>query len=124
MPKSNLIPVEYFPSLDGSMSSNDGQTIYLKAEREDGSAVMLGFPHVEIPNIIECAAMQLTKGRDEGGRKVVPAFKATSFALSRGDEGETVLTLTVGETGNISFVLPGTMEGQLFDALGRSMVRH
>lgn len=124
MPKSNVIPVEYFPSLDGSMSSNDGQTFYLKAEREDGSTVMLGFPHAEIPNVIECAAMQLTNGRDDAGRKVVSAFNATSFQLSKGEEGETVLSLTVGKTGNISFILPGDLEGQLFDALGRSMVRH
>ncbi len=85
---------------------------------------MLGFPHKEIPNIIELAAMQLSHGRDEGGHKVVSAFKTSSFSLGKGDENETVLTLTVGETGNVSFILPGDLEGQLFDALGRSRVRH
>jgi hypothetical protein len=91
MPKSNVIPIEYFPSLDGSMSSGDGQSFYLKAQREDGSAVMLGFPHAEIPNVVECAAMQLTNGRDKAGRKVVSAFNATSFVLSKGEDGETVV---------------------------------
>jgi hypothetical protein len=53
------------------MSSNDGHTFYLKAERVDGSSVMIGFLHNEIPNIIECAAMQLVNGRDDQGRVVV-----------------------------------------------------
>ena len=106
------------------MSSSDGQTFMLQAKCEDGSDLVLGFPHKEIPNIIELAAMQLSHGRDEGGHKVESAFKASSFQLGKSDEGDTVLTLTVGETGNICFILPGDLEGQLFDALGRSMVRH
>ena len=68
--------------------------------------------------------MQLSHGRDEGGHKVVGAFNTSSFQVGKGEEGETVLTLTVGDTGKISFILPGDLEGQLFDALGRSMVRH
>ena len=118
------IPVEVFLSVEGSMSSSDGQTFMLQAKCEDGSDLMLGFPHKEISNIIELAAMQLNHGRDDGGHKVETAFKTSSFSLGKSDEGETVLTLTVGEAGNISFILPGDMEGQLFDALGRSMVRH
>jgi hypothetical protein len=124
MPKSNAIPVEYFPALDGSMSSSDGQTFYLKAEREDGSAVMLGFPHREIPSIVELAAIQVAHGKARDGGKVLSGFNVTSFELSKGEEGETVLSLTVGKTGNVNFILPADLEGQLFDALGRSMVRH
>jgi hypothetical protein len=61
------IPVENFTMVDGSMTSNDGQTFYLHARRHDGSELMLGFPHKELPNIIECAAMQMTKRRAENG---------------------------------------------------------
>lgn len=106
------------------MSSPDGQTFMLKAKCEDGSELMLGFPHQEIPNIIEFAAMQLSHGRDEAGHKVESAFETSSFQLGKSDEGDTVLTLTVGEAGNVNFILTGDMEKQLFDALGRSMLRH
>ena len=51
------IPVEFFPVVDGSMTSEDGQTFLLHMRREDGSELMLGFPHAELPNIAECAAM-------------------------------------------------------------------
>ncbi|MES2294334.1 MAG: hypothetical protein V4527_13610 [Pseudomonadota bacterium] len=106
------------------MTSEDGQTFLIRVKCEDGSDLMPGFPHKEIPNIIELAAMQLSNGRDEVGHQVVSAFNTSSFRLGKGEGGETILTLTVGETGNISFILPGDMEGQLSDALGRSMVRH
>jgi hypothetical protein len=43
MPITNAIPVEFYPAIDGSTSNNDGQIFYLRAERVDGSPVMLGF---------------------------------------------------------------------------------
>ena|SRR5664279_680456 len=118
------IPVEFFPEVLGSMTSPDGKVFMLRVKREDGRDHMLGFEHREIPNIVECCAMQMDHGRDESGHKVVSAFNTSAFRLGKGEGGETVLTLTVGETGNVNFILPGELEGQLFAALGRSMVRH
>lgn len=63
--------------------------------------------------------MQLAHGRDQDGAKMVTAFDTSSFQLGKGPEGKTVLTLTVGKTGNISFLLPSELQGQLFDALGK-----
>jgi len=124
MPATNAIPVEFFPAIDGSMSSSDGQTFYLKAERDDGNPVMLGFPHTEIPNIIELAAMQLAHGRDAEGQSVVTAFQSTSFTVGRGPNGEVVLSLTVGQTGRISFLLPDGMPEQIIEVLAKSVTRH
>ena len=42
---------------DANRLINDGM------RREDGSELMLGFPHAELPNIAECAAMD--KGREK-----------------------------------------------------------
>ena len=53
------IPVEIFLGVEGSMTSQDGQSFMLRAKCEDGSNLMLGLPHREIPNIVECAAMQM-----------------------------------------------------------------
>lgn len=66
--------------------------------------------------------MEMDHGRDESWHKVVSAFNTSSFRLGEGKNGETVLTLVVGESGVISFILPGYpgyMEDQLFDALSR-----
>ncbi len=60
------IPVEYFPIVDGSMTSDDGQNFFYKVRRPDGSEVMLGFPHDQVGNLIENAAMQLQNGRSAG----------------------------------------------------------
>ncbi len=66
------IPVEYFPVVDGSMTSEDGQTFYFHAKREGGSGVMIGFPHEELPNIVEAAAMQMDRGKSLDGEKWLP----------------------------------------------------
>jgi hypothetical protein len=118
------IAVEYFPSLEGSMTSLDGQVFMLKVRRKDGTELFLGFPHEEIPNIVECAAMQMDHGRNQVGEKVVSAFDTSSFALAIGSEGQTVLSLTVSEKGHINFILPSDMSRQLQDALGKLHVRH
>ena len=52
------IPVEIFLGVEGSMTSDDGQMFMLRVKLEDESELMLSFPHREIPNIVECAAMQ------------------------------------------------------------------
>lgn len=118
------IPVEYYPAVDGSMTSPDGQVFLLKVRTEDGQELMLGFPHREISNIVECAAMQMDHGRNQGGEKIVSAFKTPSFELGRGPAGETVLSFGVGETGRISFLIPPAMVAQLLESVGRIETRH
>jgi hypothetical protein len=113
-----------FPAVAGSMTSSDGQVFMLRARCEDGTELMLGFPHREIANIVENAAMQLAHGRDDDGQALRTAFNTTGFQLGRGPKGETVLTLTVGEAGNISFILPTDMAKQLHETLGKLQVRH
>ena len=69
--------------------------------------------------------MQLAHGRDEAGKSLQTAFRTSSFQFGLGPKGEPVLSLTVGETGKINFLLPIDMPRQLYDALGRSLVvRH
>ena len=122
--KSNAVEVEVFTGVEGSQTSADGLGFALHARREDGRGVMLVFPHSEISNIVENAAMQLGRGRDEAGEKLYSAFNTTAFKLSKGQTGETVLSFTVGKSGQISFVLPQELEVALFDALGQMSVRH
>lgn len=93
------------------MTSRDGKTFMLHVKRESGTDVLLGFPHSEISNIVENAAMQ------SGNGKTKTAFTTNSFQLGRGGHGEPVLTMIVGSTGKISFTLPADMPGQLSQAL-------
>ena len=118
------IPVEYFPVVEGSMTSPDGQVFMFKVRRENGKELMLGFPHSQIPTIVECAAMQADQGRDQDGERVVSAFKTSAMELARGPEGETVLCLMIGLTGKISFLLSADMQEELFEALGNLVTRH
>ena len=53
--------------------------------------------------MVEAAAMQMDKGHDRDGDKIATAFVASGFKVGRGPEGETVLSMTVGDTGKISF---------------------
>lgn len=84
--------------------------------------IMRAFPHHEISNIVECAVMQLDHGQGDDGKKLYFAFNTTAFKLGQGPKGETVLSLIVGQTGHINFILPPDLEGLLYDALGR--LRH
>jgi hypothetical protein len=118
------VPVVYFPTIDGSMTSKGGLTFYLKVITEAGGEMMIGFPHAEILNIVEHAAMQASQGRDREGEKVVSAFVATSFQLGKGPKGEPVLSMMMGQGGKISFLLPGTMAAQLIETLAKAQTRH
>ncbi len=82
------IGMAYFPSVEGSMTSEDGQTFMLHVKRSTGGDLLLGFPHTEISNIVENAAMQAAHGRDAAGRTRQTAFKTTSFQVGRGSNGE------------------------------------
>lgn len=117
------IPVEYFPVVDGSMTSNDGETFFYKVRREDGSEVILGFPHDQVPHLIETAAMQIQNGREEG-QVVLTAFNTTGFTLGRGPKGEIVLILKIGLTGRMSFLLPEPMPAELEATLAQSLTKH
>jgi hypothetical protein len=109
--------IAYFQSVEGSLTSEDGCTFMLHVKRPTGSDLMLGFPHAERSNIVENAAMQASHGKDEEGRKAVVAFKTSSFQVSRWPDSEAILTLTMGESGKISFLLPGDMAGKLSETL-------
>jgi hypothetical protein len=117
------VPVEYFPVVDGSMTSDDGESFFYKVQRQDGSAVMLGFPHDQVGNLIENAAMQMQNGRSEG-EKLATAFITAGFLLGRGQNGEIVLMLEIGKTGRMSFLLPEGMPAELEAALAETLTKH
>jgi len=71
--------IAYFQSVEGSMTRDDGKTFVLDVKRPTGSDLMLGFPHAQISNIVENAAMQPSHGKDENGRTSISAFKTSSF---------------------------------------------
>ena len=79
--------------------------------------MLLGFPHEAISQIVEHAAMQLAHGRDRDGAPTMTAFRTTSFEIGRGPAGEAILSLTIGQAGKISFLLPAAMPGQLSEQL-------
>jgi hypothetical protein len=106
-----------FQFVESSMTSEDGKMFMLHVKRPTGSDLMLGFRHAQISNILENAAMQSSPGKDQNGRTSISAFKTSSFEIGRGPAGEAVLTLTVGESGEIRFLLPSDMPGQLSQAL-------
>ena len=116
-------PVQAFASVEGSMSSDDGKRFHLHVKREDGSHITLTFPHREIPNIIECAAMQIANGMEDG-KPVVTAFHTSGFQVGFGPKGETVLNMLVGETGKIGFLLSPEMKTEMVAMLGRTETKH
>jgi hypothetical protein len=115
MPKA--IEAVFFQSIKGSMTSDDGLSFFLHVEQENAGDIMLGFPHADLSNLVEHAAMQLSHGRDQDGDEVMSAFRCAGFELSRGPAGEPVLVLKVGEAGRLSFLLPRDMPGKLTEVL-------
>jgi hypothetical protein len=107
----------FFPSVEGSMTSEDGHTFMLHVKRPTGGDLLLGFPHSEISNIVANAAIQAAHGRNANDQPTVAPFKTSSFILGRGPDGEPVLTMVIGGAGTISFLLPGGMPGQLAELL-------
>ena len=103
--------VAYFPTVEDSMTSEDGQTFLLDVKRSTGHDLLLGFPQAQIPNIVENVAMQAAHGRNATGRRTESAFKTTSFQIGRGQNGEPDISMTVGAAGKISFSLPDDMPG-------------
>jgi hypothetical protein len=109
--------VAFFPCVEDFMTSEDGEVFWLHVKHECGSDLMLGFPHDEFSNIVGNAAIQVAHGQDAHGKLEASAFKTTSFEIGRGPDGEVVLTLTVGQSGKINFLLPADMPGQLSESL-------
>src|SRR5258708_2566810 len=111
------IDMAFFPSVEGSMTSPDGKTFMLHVKRESGSDLLLGFPHSEIPNIVENAAVQAANGKDADAQPTIAAFKTSSFNVGRSPTGEPVLTMGIGRAGTVSFLLPNDMPGQMIEVL-------
>lgn len=118
------IPVENFSTCDGSMTSEDGTTFFFHAKRDDGSGVMLSFPHEELPNIVEAAAMQMDRGKTLDGERMVAAFEASGFSVGRGPRGEIVMGIEMQEGGKICFLLHPELIEQLVPALAKTKVTH
>ena len=76
-------------------------------------------PHSQIANIVETVAIQIRRGRDLDGTGLKDAFIASGVRLGRGPAGELVLTLRVGETGELSFLLTADFADQLAKSLSR-----
>lgn len=110
---SEALPGMIFTEVKGSMTSPDGQQVFLKAETVDGDDLLLGFPHEQISTIIENLAVQLPNGRNAQGERMMTAFWATGFDIGKGPKGEPVLVLHLGAHANMSFVLSQEMVGAL-----------
>jgi hypothetical protein len=113
------VDMAFFPSVEGAMTSEDGQTFMLHVKRPTGADLLLGFPHKELPKIWEFAAVQSSQGKDASGKEVTSAFETSSFELGVGPSGEHVLTMIVGPGIKLRFLLPASMSEQLSHALQR-----
>lgn len=110
---TEAIPAMLFDDVKGSMTSPDGQKVFLRAETVDGDDFLLGFPHEQISTIIENLAVQLPNGRNEAGEKMTTAFWATGYDIGKGPNGEPVLILHMGEHAMMNFVLNQEMVAPL-----------
>jgi hypothetical protein len=63
------IDMAFFPTVEGSMTSEDGQTFMLHVKRPPGGDLLLGFPYSEISNIVENAAVQASAGMQKGSSR-------------------------------------------------------
>jgi hypothetical protein len=121
---SEALPGMIFSEVKGSMTSPDGQTVFLKAETIDGDDLLLGFPQEAIGTIIENLAVQLPNGRDVRGEKVMTAFFATGYEMGKGPNGEPVLVQMMGENAKLNFVLSQEMVGSLVGHLAEVAMKN
>jgi hypothetical protein len=110
---TEAIQAMLFDDVKGSMTSPDGQTVYLRAETIEGADLLLGFPHEKIGTMIEILAVQLPNGRTEEGEKVMTAFFATGYEVGKGPQGQPVLILRMGDNATMNFVLTQEMVASL-----------
>jgi hypothetical protein len=116
-PPMEIADAEFFESLTGSMTSKDGAVLYLQARRLSGEEHWIAFPHDQVSSIVEAVAIQLGGGRDPDGKGFKDAFIASGFSLGRGPAGEIVLTLWVGDSGKLSFLLTTKFAEELAKSL-------
>jgi hypothetical protein len=87
----------FFPSVEGSMTSEDGTLFMLHVKRETGGDLLLGFPHGEISNIVENAAKVPRSG--SCCRRTCRVSRARRFKSWRTNaSSRTHLTLTSPKT--------------------------
>ena len=108
--------VELFSFSGGSATSDDGEMGLLQAERADGSEIFLGFPQKQFPYLVEAAAREMGKARKDGQTKV-SAFNCTGFAVNRTKLDEILLTICIGEEGQLNFLIPTDMPPALIEAM-------
>lgn len=118
------IPVQYFPVIEGSMTNEHGGPFFLKVCRSDGKEFVLGFPQAQLPTLLRSAASQLSKSGCENDETAVVAFKPTSFEVGRGSDGKSILSMIMGDTGTITFLLAREIREQLILALANTLTHH
>jgi len=116
---SEALPGMLFSDVKGSMTSPDGQQVFLKAETIDGDDLLLGFPHEQIGTMIENLAAQIPNGRNHEGDKVTTGFFVSGYEIGKGPKGEPVLVLPIGENAKINFVMTQEMVASLSMELSR-----
>ena len=108
------IDMAFFPSVEGSMTSEVGHIFMLHVKRPTRGDLMLGLPHSEIPNIVENAAVQAAHGRDASGKK---DGRGPQGLIVQGEPRAGRQASPVGQAGAISFLLPPHMARQLSEML-------
>lgn len=121
---SEALPGMLFSEVTGSMTSPDGQRVFLRAETVEGDDLLLGFPHEAISTIIENLAVQLPHGRNAQGEPMMTAFWATGYEFGKGPNGEPVLNMLVGENARLNFVLTTEIVASLVGHLARFLPKN
>jgi hypothetical protein len=118
------IEVQYFPDIVASTSNHDGQVLLLQVRREDGSQILLAFPHQAIPDLVGLISEQMDQGRDKDGEEITHAFMTSDFSIDDGPEDGLVLSIMLQPGGVIHFQLPSPEAERLRDALAQARMRN
>jgi hypothetical protein len=79
------IDMAFFPSVEGSTTREDGHTFMPHVKRPTGGELLPGFPHSEIPNTVENAAVQAAQGQDANDQKTVARLSKRYRSRSAAD---------------------------------------
>lgn len=110
-------PIE---TLSGVMTTDDGLHTLIKAVMPNGAAIDLALPTSQMGNLIEMAAFGLTDGRKKQGipKEEILGFPATWFEIGIDAlSGQTILTMTIGAGGKITFMFDKVMAAQMLETL-------
>jgi hypothetical protein len=112
------IPVTMIEGVADSAMTEDGHHMALTLREPSGDFLTLGVPGEEVPRLIDRAARALSDRerilRPDGSAR----FVTTWWNLIRpGEEGNFVLSLTIGTGAALSFVLTDDMVARLKDTL-------